>query len=151
MINQISLSELKHDISGMKNGSIPVVPPISAWYVQFTSSGTFLSAEEPATLFGGGTWSQVFAGTNGEFFKQSGSSGGQTRTAGLQPDQFQGHWHQSYYSAGAGTDGLANTNAITGSGVIVRNPVTDGTNGTPRTGSVTEPTNREIKVWKRTA
>lgn len=52
-------------------------------------------------------------------------------------DQLQGHWHQFYYAnaplAGGGASWQNATNNQTfGSNNAVRNPVTDGTNGTPR-------------------
>ena len=57
-------------------------------------------------------------------------------------DRFQGHWHNimdSASSEGGGTNRgrLGNTNS-TGNDSFVRQPVTDGTNGTPRTGATTE-------------
>ncbi len=61
-----------------------------------------------------------------------------------QNDKMQGHYHQLVgYSndavRGAGTYSLFNQNNDTGD--HVRSPVTDGTNGTPRTGAETNPAN----------
>lgn len=57
-------------------------------------------------------------------------------------DKMQGHWHDLYYqNAGTGTSYLTATSpgGLNISNGGVRNPATDGTNGTPRTGGTTEP------------
>lgn len=79
--------------------------------------------------------------------------GTNTTLAGYQADQFQGHWHtvQGYNTAG----GAATANGVTGSGgALLFDPITgwsakaaitDGTNGTPRTGKETRPRNVGVK------
>lgn len=70
------------------------------------------------------------------------------RNAGLgikQDDAFQGHWHEMYGYAndavrGGGTFSLNNSNDLV-TGGSVKNPITDGTHGTPRTGYETIPKN----------
>ena len=56
----------------------------------------FSASEEPATLFGGGTWVREHNGGDGNFYKEEGDgdTGGQTRTHGLQPDQLFKHRHK---------------------------------------------------------
>jgi microcystin-dependent protein len=59
-----------------------------------------------------------------------------------QGDAFQGHFH-TIQPANTGTSGLG-INASTGGiyvGTSTSSPITDGTNGTPRTGSETRPAN----------
>ena len=70
-------------------------------------------------------------------------------------DRFQGHWHQSYnYNAssliGAQIGGASNiTSASTFNNI--KEPITDGTNGTPRTGSTThgQGISAHIYMWAR--
>lgn len=73
-------------------------------------------------------------------------------------DQLQGHWHQVYDTTGAGAL-LYNSAGTTASGVSsnkmgvnqVREPISDPTNGTPRTGKTTNPRahSRYIYTWVR--
>jgi len=61
----------------------------------------------------------------------------------VQEDQIQGHWHNFLISNGGGALGANITNASSldygqyNLGAIVDSPITDGTNGTPRTGNAT--------------
>lgn len=76
----------------------------------------------------------------------SGRAFGSTQT-----DAFQGHKHSSDGSALYGTPYPSGTLATTGGGgafvaVVVGNPTTDGTNGTPRTASETRPSNIALLV-----
>ena len=63
-----------------------------------------------------------------------------------QSDAFQGHWHQRMYSVNRNVNSNRDT-SLSNSGEnsivndTVRNPVTDGSNGTPRTASETRPRN----------
>lgn len=131
--------------------------PIGSWYTQYANStGVFSDDEEPAVLFGG-TWTEPFS-TEYVFFRTEGES--ETRTDGLQLDQFLSHLH---YIRKNGTDiepqstvwsnteypqavpgGSYGSNQTLGVGL----PKTDGTY-TLRTGSETRPRNRLIKVWYR--
>lgn len=62
-----------------------------------------------------------------------------------QADAFQGHWHQLYAAGGAAIASVQYSSNGTPStplpADLVRNAVTDGTNGTPRTASETRPRN----------
>jgi hypothetical protein len=134
--------------------------PVGCFYTQYPNAASnddataFPTAYRPATLFGG-TWVEQFA-TDATFFRTGGTDG-QTRTNGLSADQMQGHFHEplspfTKFLANAGTWGdITSGSNDTGQPATTGGPVTDGTNGTPRTGTKTEPRNRLFKIWKRTA
>ena len=110
----------------------------------------------------GSTWG---AGTKpdlrGAFLRGTGSHGSYTRAdggafaggnvGGLQNDTFQGHWH--YLNGGAGGaygyprmyDGAQSTNSGIHHTSSVRQAVTDGAAGTPRTSAETRPFNASVK------
>lgn len=78
------------------------------------------------------------------------NTGGNSSGVGsVQTDAFQGHWHNSRHSTGAGGSASyvpptnstisTSTNANT-----VLNPISDGTNGTPRTAAETVPHNAAV-------
>jgi microcystin-dependent protein len=60
-----------------------------------------------------------------------------------QADKMQGHVHRTDYANGAMAGSAANTVSSTGDSVQNNTgvPIADGTNGTPRTGPITEPAN----------
>lgn len=143
------------------------IQPVGSTYVQFTdSSGSFQSTEEPAVLYGG-TWSKLWD-SEYVFFRTEGPDF-QTRVNGLSQDQMQAHFHyiydqvmvgrQTVSASGGGVSGgllynlvgtidYSNVSATT----TVRSPCYDSWYGvTPRIGAVTEPRNRLIRVWRRTA
>ena len=133
--------------------------PVGSFYVQYpdaasnTDATAFPTASRPATLFGG-TWVEQF-NTEGAVFQTAGYDGA-GRTNGLMADQMQGHYHEFYNVSGGGAvNAIADTSgrlAITIPMTLkqVREAITDGTNGTPRTGTKTSHTNRLMKLWKRT-
>ena len=131
------------------------VYPVGSFYVQYPDASSnddaiaFPVSKRPATLFGG-TWAEQF-NTENVFFRTAGTDY-QVRSAGLSLDQMQGHVHG--VNRGVGTAGSGNSVYVTAmySGdLIITSPIADGRNGTPRTGAVTEPRNRLMKLWKRTA
>ncbi len=73
--------------------------------------------------------------------------GGSTSGTGQQ-DAFQGHWHEIALAGGGGLQQIA---VPTSTGTLVTHasladPVSDGTNGTPRTANETRPVNMSV-VW----
>lgn len=89
------------------------------------------------------------SGTNGTMTNANGAAYSATLGA-TQNDQMQGHWHRQYAvvtnAAITGTGGSLNIgstgiNTTAGPTDSVREAVTDGTNGTPRTGVETRPAN----------
>jgi len=134
--------------------------PVGSFYVQYpaaasnTDETAFPTSARPATMFGG-TWVEQF-GTEGAVFQTAGYDGA-GRTNGLMADQFQGHFHQDYgHNAGGAltaVSGVSNAVSIAIAKTLItgaREAVSDGTNGTPRTGTKTSHTNRLMKLWKRT-
>jgi hypothetical protein len=134
-------------------------------------------AKNPATLFGG-TWAAQWTGANeGSFFCTEGTRTGDAdaitvnRTNGLQPDHFQGwqlgssadasgakdYWgeavNRDFSISGTSTGGYALPQINTGfkGGGNMLKAMDDNTNGAPRIAKSTYPTNRLIRVWKRTA
>ena len=144
---------------------IDIIYPIGSQYTMYAVAAdndpdvAFPVAERPATLYGG-TWALLWD-SEGVFFRTEGGSHTAGRTNGLQADQFQGHWHENYkHQAVAGTttyffpedNGPNNLAAPSKIDVKhVREPISDGVNGTPRTGTETRPSNRLFRIYRRTA
>lgn len=64
-------------------------------------------------------------------------------------DEMQGHWHHHYVSddggSGASTRTAGGGNTVSaGDNTGVREPITDGVNGTPRTGKETAPMHTRV-------
>lgn len=119
---------------------------------QTVNSGTF---PDLVTFLGGGS-SQALPDLRGEFLR--GWDNGRGVDVGralktLQLDQFQGHYHGlapgNTQVIGIGTTGTGTQQVTAGSGnqgyLNVGPPITDGTNGTPRTGAETRPRNVAVQ------
>lgn len=158
-------NQLLAAINDLINGAIAVKTledyPIGDIYVQYPvaesndEATAFPTAYRPATKFGG-TWAELYDDEN-VFFRTKGTDY-QTRTAGLSADQFQGHrmgpLSPSTHFLGQQIGGGVYYGTTSDQILLIAStgdPITDGTNGTPRTGAVTESRNRLFKVWIRTA
>jgi len=104
-----------------------------------------------ANTYGGSTGTFAVPNLSGLFIRGSGTqtSGGITYASGslgsIQADEFQGHYHSastnaSHYQATGSSAGSGSNNLFSAT-VTVTSPTTDGTNGTPRTGTETRPVN----------
>ena len=140
--------------SAINSAIIDIIYPVGCFYTQYpdaassTEATAFPTAYSPATLFGG-TWVSQFD-TENVFFRTKGTDY-QTRTNGLSADEMQGHRHTITATNIVSGSGIPAGTGFSGSAPSIGDPITDGTNGTPRTGAVTEPRNRLFKIWKRTA
>jgi hypothetical protein len=150
---------------GYADGLLANPYPVGSYYTQYPNAASdddateFPTSQRPATLFGG-TWAEQWP-TESIYFRTRGTLSDTGRASGKQEDQIQGHRHSPLspttrfvvysgsgpyiYSYESGSYQAASSNAAIG------DPITDGTNGTPRTGAETRVVNRRIKVWKRTA
>jgi microcystin-dependent protein len=76
------------------------------------------------------------------------ATGGSTgnNVGSVQSDAFQGHWHNINRSdtLNAGGTQIANGSGSVSADTYVKNPVTDGVNGVPRTSSETRPKNAYV-------
>ena len=132
-------------------------PPIGYVYIQGANDAS------PGTLWPGTTWTDVSSEEAGAFRRTKGGTSPYVGPAqgASQQDALQGHYH--LYSQGivptggvlgginASLDNVSSSDtALTGTSPI-RSPITDGTNGTPRTGIETRPYNYGVTKWRRTA
>lgn len=85
----------------------------------------------------------------------TGASGGIGLASGLRRrDQMQGHWHEQYTSSLGATDGAsgallsASNNTTLGAFNSNQDPSSDGTNGTPRTGTTTHSPEFATEVYQ---
>jgi microcystin-dependent protein len=88
-----------------------------------------------ASPYGAGTWTTTTGTTHGTITAHD------ARTLGaFADDQLQGHLHGIPAYNGSGTAGNTSPQAVTQTGTVTpatSGPISDGTNGTPRTGTVT--------------
>lgn len=135
--------------SGMVNCFAMSTPPIG-W---LECDGSAISRSTYATLFsligttfGAGNGSTTFniPDLRGEFIRgwDHGRGVDSGRSFGsAQADQFQGHYHSTDAQKINNGSNLAGGTAVIQGSASVTGPITDGTNGTPRTGSETRPRN----------
>ena len=133
--------------------------PVGSYYVQYPAASSndaataFPSSETPAVLFGG-DWELMYS-TEGIVFQTEGYDGA-GRTSGLMEDQIQGHIHQQQSTQATGSlyrilHGPERTDNEAPDGTYTLPPISDGTNGTPRTGTRTAHRNRLMRVYRRIA
>lgn len=142
--------------SSIKSLIYSIVYPVGSYYVQYPAESSndadtaFPSAYSPASLFGG-TWELMYS-AEGIVFQTEGYDGA-GRTDGLMEDQMQGHYHNHRYSTNTGGSAYAACGLSLGGTAsgVVQTAITDGTNGTPRTGTRTAHRNRLMRVYRRTA
>lgn len=107
----------------------------------------------PVQMSLAGTWVNISSQFAGLF---EGIEGGDRKAfnTGAQADQMQGHWHKLEFDSGSSASG-SYSRFRTGTGesdmATVKEPISDGTNGTPRVGSKTYPENITVQKWERTA
>lgn len=114
--------------------------------------------DSPIDLNFFGTWENISDEFPGDFFRAEGGNAS-TFESGEQSDAFQGHWHdqwdlgQGVTTLGSSGKILSGTNNASDntSDNSIRDAITDGTNGTPRTAEETRPVNVTIRIWERTA
>lgn len=135
-----------------------LVHPVGSYYVQYPAASSndadiaFPSAYSPASLFGG-TWELIY-NTEGIVFQTEGYDGA-GRTDGLMEDQAQGHKHyttiEQSNNSGSGHYTTLERAFQYNINYNTSDPISDGTNGTPRTGTRTSHRNRLMRVYRRTA
>ena len=130
--------------------------------VQLDYDGNDISASYDADaaaygrIYTGSTWRLAIR--PGDFLRQRGGNGGAS-VGDTQEDQFQGHFHNFMFTYGQTTSNAYSGNlmhpdapfAKDFTGNAVKNPISDGTNGTPRTGNETRPVNTAGEYWIRVA
>ena len=167
-ITAYAVSAASMSIVGQAAGGL--VPPGAVFYFAMETppagylecNGSAVSRTTYATLFsaigitfGTGNGSTTFnlPQLQGEFIRGGHASStsidpdGYRVIGSTQTDTFQGHWHTQALqitnnSGGTGYDhGSTNFTATTSSDINITSPVTDGTNGVPRTSKETRPRN----------
>lgn len=128
--------------SGIGTGNVPTTSA-SNWLSDPTARGAYVEESSPG-MFRVPDLNGKFPGSLGAVFLR----GDGTLSAGvagtIQQDAFQGHYHRGQSGSGSGTNWAA-TSAGAGTSTMtdgpIREPITDGTNGTPRTAEETRPLN----------
>ena len=155
--NKLSISQ-----AGIQSVLLDTLYPVDAVYVQYPIAESndeavaFPVAERPATKFGG-TWTELYDDEN-IFFRTKGADG-QTRINGMSLDQMQqitgsitnvpGAAAASVYSGAF--SGVNSGNGAVGDYVARTIYFNSANSPNSRTGSMTEPKNRLIKIWVRTS
>lgn len=148
---------------------IDAIYPVGCFYAQYpdadssTFGTAFPDAKAPAALFGG-TWAAQWE-TENVFFRTNGTDY-QARTTGLSADQMQAitgsistfATNASLLTATATTAGalskgtVSNATSPAGASIVGYNIDFNSANSPgARTGAITEPRNRLVRIWKRTA
>ena len=128
------------------------------WPMSLNTAGQpyYLSAAKGATADADWSASKTILIDESGLFIRAYKSGTTNGVGQLQTDAFQGHYHSFYYSGGQtyaggtfeGTVRPISANTSTGQ-PNVQSPVTDGTNGTPRTALETRPSNIAKYIYIR--
>ena len=127
-----------------------VCPPIGFVYIQGAGDAA------PGSLWPATTWTNVSSEEAGAFRRMTGGTSPNIGPAqGVsQTDMMQGHVHfmnvVGSSSSGGGTGNIFAGQANIGN-VNTGVPLSDGTNGTPRTGIENRPYNYGVTKWRRTA
>lgn len=128
--------------AGIDAGNVPTVAD-ATWNSTPTERGKF-SSGDGSTTFRLPDYNGKFAGSLGAVFLRGDGALSAAIAGVIQRDAFQGHWHELKAESGGGGV-FTGPNGLTGSSFYtndnIRNAVTDGVNGTPRTASETRPLN----------
>ena len=134
---------------------IEFVPyPIGSTYTQYaTVSNNFADYEEPSVLFPGTTWAEPFSG--GEFFRVEGGHSATGRSSGVQSSANLSHSHTATTTVNLSNPFTAPTmtriNADSSSGNTSQETDVASVSLSNSGTAESRPTNRLMKIWKRTA
>lgn len=135
-----------------------VVYPLGSFYTQYPSVASSVTAtalpssHAPESLFVGSSWTLMY-NTENVFFRTEGTDY-QSRTGGLSADEVGAHTHVIDGATALGGGGTAlSTSGYTSAASVETslNSIVQGVSTTSRTGAVTEPRNRLLRIWQRTA
>lgn len=127
--------------------SAATIPPVGYVYTQGPDDMA------PAELWPSATWDNVSSEEAGSFRRFEGG-GSLSFGGGQQGDAFQGHRHSHNFRLAGSSAGNGMISGSTDNGAYagaIQDPITDGTNGTPRIASETRPVNYTVRKWRRTA
>lgn len=134
-------------IEGISSEIPSFVPPIGFVYTQY------YGCSAPWEIFPSvieSSWKKLYD-TEGLFFcTEGGESPAFNGT--IKSDQFQGHCHgvsQNSDSLEGGPSVRRTSMQVSTQTSQTLGPISDGTNGTPRTGATTRPKSVTVRVWKR--
>jgi hypothetical protein len=117
-------------------------------------NGTYTLKVYPYRVAGSSTTARLFK-ISGSALIAAGDASGEVVGGFRKMDRGQGHWHQAYRTSAAGgsgsdqysPDGTVDPITVPVDVNTVRAPITDGTNGTPRTGKTTDPRTAGMNVY----